>query len=239
MILKRRRGSISKNEKKLENAIYKRFQIIEKEMISLLKNTIKSEKDGLIDVLLTLGLNEAIQEIKDISVEVYIAEAIRTADQVGVGISMDLLNKGALSYISSREQFILGTKETTKKNLVELFSDIIQGGKTLDEGVKEMQSTYWLSRRRAELIATNELGHAYVQGTRATLKRLSATENLDIKKRWNNVGDARVTKGCSHNENIGWVPENYDYPNIDGLGGGDAPPRFIGCRCTLDYDVTD
>jgi len=237
-MIKPNRTSIQKQEKKLGEFIEKKYQVLIEEMIGLAGRVVKSEQSTIIQYLVSLSATAIEEKIREVSIDVFQKEAMKAYKGMSLGVGFNVVNKMSLDYIANRNQYTLGTRKTTVDKMTALFTDVINNNKTLDEAVEMIENNYSVSANRARFIATNELGHAFVQGTDMSLRRIS-TENVDInfEKRWNTVNDSRVTQGCRHNENEGWVPMEHTYADIDGMGGGKTPPRFIGCRCTLDYNT--
>jgi len=85
---------------------------------------------------------------------------------------------------------------------------------------------------RAQLIARTEMSNAVNRAQMASMReRITAGEqSADTEKRWSTVGDNRVSLGCQENESDGWISLNDPFAS-----GHEAPPRFPGCRCGLQY----
>lgn len=237
MILKTDRDSINVREQELADQIYQKWQLILSEFENLAEQVFKNVSDPIIAYIVALTAQNITQDIQEMSLDVFLEQAEKTSNTLNFGFSFDLANKQALQFLQERQQYMAGIHNTTKETILNLYIRGVKGEKTLQEIIKELQNTYWLSRRRAELIATNELGTAYVEGTARQIRQIGLETGAKVMKKWDHVEDSRVTKGCRHNQSLGWMDENFVYPNTDGLGGGQQPPRFIGCRCTMLYDI--
>lgn len=82
-------------------------------------------------------------------------------------------------------------------------------------------------RDRAELIAVTEIAKAFVDGQLLAGQRLRSA-GIEMEKRNLTVGDERVSDGCKANQEAGWIPLESAFPS-----GHQGPPRFPGCRCSL------
>lgn len=82
---------------------------------------------------------------------------------------------------------------------------------------------------RAHLVAVTEVGDAYEHGNEIVVNDLAAA-GLRMEKKWDTIGDGRVSDGCRENEQAGWIPIDEEFPS-----GDMRPLRFPGCRCTALY----
>lgn len=84
---------------------------------------------------------------------------------------------------------------------------------------------------RAQLIARTEMSNAINQAQMADINTRVAEGRLDQQeKRWSTIGDDRVSDGCTTNEAEGWILFKDTF-----ISGHDAPPRFPGCRCGMQF----
>lgn len=86
-------------------------------------------------------------------------------------------------------------------------------------------------RSRAHLISVTETGNAYVEGQMQTGQWMKSM-GLEVEKRWQNVGDGKVSDGCLKNTAAKWIPLDQAFPS-----GHMGPLRFPGCRCGLKQRV--
>lgn len=229
-------------EEALVDFIVTRFNKYKKEFISFaetLDYSKKSVSEEIINIIVRSIGAEIITEINKQSLKTYQEQQIDIENQIGLELNFAIKNKQAEQYIMERQDTLIKINTTTQNRIQQLLLQVVRTDITLSGMVTKINQSFFLDRKRAELIATNELGTAFVEGNQRTMRSLAVENGFRYLKKWDSVSDSNVTQGCRHNEGLGWVPENYDYPNIDGLGGGEQPPRFIGCRCTLIYDVED
>lgn len=232
------RDKLTPFERELEKKLVRSFNIIKKEMIPLIRTvTTKQLSRDIINLAVSIVGKRIVEDVNEVSLDSFIFGATQVSDQLNIGISFDLVNKQASNYLANRQGIIQGLNETTTNKIRNLLVRVVENDLSFQEAQKELRNTYWLSPRRAELIATNELGHAYVQGSNRTIRTIALEQGLKTTKKWDNVGDSNVTDGCRYNEAEGFVELEHVYPNYDGLGGGKEPPRFVGCRCTLIYEL--
>ena len=229
-------------EKALADFIVTKFNKYKKEFIDLaetLNYNTKSVSEEIINLIVKSIGNEIISEVNKQSLKTFQEQQIDIENQLELELNFTIKNKQAEQYITERQATLIKINTTTQNKIQQLLLQVVRTDITLSEMVTKINQSVFLNRKRAELIATNELGNAFVQGNQRTMKTLALENGFKYLKKWDSVNDSNVTRGCRHNDNLGWVGENYDYPNIDGLGGGEQPPRFIGCRCTLVYDTNN
>jgi len=240
MIIKPNRNKLKAREEALVSSITRDFNKYKKEFVAFVETldyAKKSITEEIINIVVrTIGEN-IITEINKQSLRVYQEQQAFGEKELGLELGFDLKNKQAEQYIKDRQSTLIKINTNTQRRIQQLLLEVVRGETLLNDMVTKINQSFFLDRKRAELIATNELGTAFVEGTQRTIKTLAVQNGIKYMKRWDSVGDSNVTTGCRHNDQLGWVAENYDYPNTDGLGGGEQPPRFIGCRCTLIYDV--
>jgi len=232
MIIKSKRNSrtIRAIENDLTNKIDKSFSRMLREFLSLAQMTLKADGSPL-DLLIELGFAKIAEDIASAQLEVYVFSFVDTATQLKLDYSYDRINRQAISVIQERQKFVQDMKKYTKLKLLESLQKALEGDKTYQEYLKDSENIFVLDKKRARRIAINEIGSVYVEATNNTIQQAKTELGVEIVKRWTTVGDNRVTPQCNANQEVGWVPEDY-------LWGQDKlPPRFIGCRCTLTYDV--
>ena len=237
---KRRGKFITELELKTTNKITKSFN----KMIASFKGVTKlafgkSNGGNPIDMLVDIGFEEITQTLEGATITTYAYAYQNVANTLVFDINLDRVNKQALKEIESRKEFVQGMKKYTKLKLYSSLEEALKGDITYEEYLKEAEDIFVLSKSRARKIAINEIGSVYAESTANAVRDFQIQTGAVIKKRWSSVADGRVTQGCKHNESLGYVPQDFIYPDTDGLGGGDVPPRFVGCRCALDYDVQD
>ena len=233
------RDRLDAKESRLATKLVKHFDFIRNEVVDLASRVVvKDANTNIIEYIVGIVGNQIVFDIEEAAKDVYVDESQRLQEAINLSIGFEAVNKGAETYLAERDEIIKKINNTTKSEIARILERAIQGEATQEDLIEQLRGSYALSRNRAEMIASNELGEAYVQGTNRTAQRLAVENDVVFEKQWDNVGDSNVTQGCTHNETLGWKPQEFEFPNIDGLGGGD-PPRFPGCRCTLDWRVID
>lgn len=85
---------------------------------------------------------------------------------------------------------------------------------------------------RAQLIARTEISTAVNGAQLADIQSRIEKGELpnNMEKLWSTLKDDKVSELCAINEDEGWISLEEVFPS-----GHDAPPRFPGCRCGLQY----
>jgi hypothetical protein len=232
MIIKSKRNSkyIRDLEKEFEDSLYITFQRMEDEYLQLLSQGVRKTVNPL-DFLISLGFSIIAQKMVEFLSVAYIYSYVDVAEQLKIAYEFERVNDYAIQEINRRLKNIDAMEETTKKQLVESLKDVLEGKKTYQEYLREAEEIIPFGRNRAKKIATHEIGSVYVEATNQAIKDYSKATGTVVLKQWSTVNDERVTAGCRFNESLGWIPDNATYGTVIN------PPRFIGCRCTLIYDV--
>lgn len=232
MIVKSKRNSkyIRNLEKEFEDSLYVTFKRMEDEYLDLLSQGIQKTVNPL-DFLISLGFSVIAQKMVEFLSVAYIYSYIDVAEKLKIAYEFERVNDYAIQEINRRLKNIDAMEETTKKQLVESLKDVLEGKKTFQEYLNEAEEIMPFGKYRARRIATHEIGSVYVEGTNQAVKDYSKATGTIVYKQWSSVNDERVTAGCRYNESLGWIPDNTSYGTVM------RPPRFIGCRCALVYDV--
>lgn len=232
MIIKSKRNSrkVLAIENELTNKIQNSFNTMLREFKGLAKLTLKADGSPL-DLLIDLGFAKVAENVANSQLEAYTFSYLDTASQLKLDYSYEKINRQAVSVIQERQQYLQDMKKYTKLKLVESLQQAIEGNKSYEEYLKDSENIFILGRDRARRIAMNEIGSVYVEATNNSIKQAKAELGVEIFKRWTTVGDNRVTPECNANQAVGWVAEDYVW------GTDKLPPRFVGCRCTLTYDI--
>lgn len=97
-----------------------------------------------------------------------------------------------------------------------------------------LKKDYAFSSYRANLIASHEVGEAYLNWKNTQFWRYRKEYGVDGWKQWNSHRDDRTTEWCMHNDMQWWIPysESFEAP-----WNTEKPTRFIGCRCNIVYNI--
>lgn len=236
-------------EKKLEKGVLKALEKQQKYILSKARKLIeKSAKK----VLLLKGLDEdidrLIEEIDNDELESLILASSESSMLFGAryrikksklgkyGITFDLSNELAISYLETDRPLVLAKiADTTKKAIKPILIDSVKNGTSYNETAKIIRSLGAFSKSRAQMIATNEIGHAYEWGNRIPMLDLKS-KGFDVLKKWSTVNDSLVTPECLSNEDDGWIDINSDFNSGDQNAPRGDHPR---CRCTILYNFNE
>jgi uncharacterized protein with gpF-like domain len=152
----------------------------------------------------------------------------------------DLENPRAVKWFEETggsTEYIKGIQDTTQSELQTLIENALAEGKSYTKLEKEIKDRFdeysellpGKDMSRAELIAINEIGNAYEEGSMQFAQGLAA-DGVEMEKRWVTVGDNNVSDGCLENGAVDWIPIDDAFPS-----GDDRPLRFPGCRCYAVY----
>lgn len=238
MVLINTRDNAEEEEQRVKNRLIPIFEEMKQQFIEFAaQKTFQKNNGGGIDLLAAIGFEEIKKILTEENQNAYM-EGAEFFSQLG-NLSLEQANKRAIQYAQERQNIADTMKNHTVTKLNQSLEQALREEITFEEFKKQVRDVYYLSENRADLIAVNEIGEAYAAGNQETAKAIA--RDGDIVKRWNTVGDKRVTRGCRHNENQGWVDLDWQYTSVDGIGKSqtERPTRFPGCRCTLDYDVLD
>jgi uncharacterized protein with gpF-like domain len=233
--INRESRKIRRLEQGLDREIERIFDVMIENMEPIIEMTVQKNNGGNpLDILIGLGFEQIQEEIERFGTQAYAEGASEVIDQVGVNLSLERINKGALQYVNDRKKFTRAMEQTTRNRLVTALERNIEEGLTQADFLREARNIFStaLGKDRAEGIARMEMGNAYVTGTKNTVENIGIETGGKVTKRWNNVGDGNVRPQHRENQELGFVDIKYVYPE-----GAEAPPTDVGCRCTLDYDI--
>lgn len=125
---------------------------------------------------------------------------------------------------------IKGVDDYTQKRINGLISRGIENGWGYNKLAKELERDYSFSRYRARLIASQEIGQAYIEWKARQFGRYQKEYWVVGWKQWVSHRDDRVTDDCLANDNQGWIEADQEFQSWN-----DKPTRFPGCRCNVVY----
>lgn len=175
--------------------------------------------------------------------EAYGVGMVSGAGKIGIQGRFDLKNPRAVDVVRGRgAQLVKGINAETKSQMTTLLEQAASEGWSYTKTAKAITEKFkgfagampqQHIRNRATLVAVTEVGQGYIDGNRAVYDVLR-DEGLPMVKRWDDMGDARVSDGCRDNAAAGWIAYDKEFPS-----GDMAPLRFPGCRCDLEADMYD
>lgn len=95
---------------------------------------------------------------------------------------------------------------------------------------RELQRDYSFSNYRASLIASQEIGQAYIEWKDRQFKRYKDDYWQTGWKQWISHRDDRTTEWCLENDSKWWIEYDQEFPSWH-----DRPTRFPWCRCNVVY----
>lgn len=229
----------------LEAKIGKRFIQQGKDVarvVERLARLVEAEGDTFDSVFDSAALDTSSSMLEDLTtavVQTFVTGGAHVIADLGIKLAFDLTNPRATAYSKAYgADQISGIDEESKAQIRRLVTEGVSVGESYDSIAKKIRQRYrefaapapqQHIRSRAHLVAITELGNAYQAGNLAGVKAITDT-GIEMEKRWATVGDDRVSEGCQANEDQGWIDIDEPFDS-----GDDAPLRFPGCRCHLQY----
>jgi len=154
-----------------------------------------------------------------------------------LGISFDLANERATEYLATDRPLILANmKDTVKEHIKPILIEAQKAGKSYNEVAKTIKENFAFSQERAQMIATNEIGHAYEYGNRVPMDELKE-QGYTVTKRWSTTGDDKVTEQCNDYADLKWIELDDTFISDAGTEDQEAPrDTNPNCRCTTLYE---
>lgn len=163
--------------------------------------------------------------------------------ELRMDLSFDLDNPRAVAYLKDHgARQVTQINETTWETLNRLVTQAADEGWSYArtaEAITDKFREFAVGRpqdhidSRAHLVAVTEVGNAYEEGNLIVARDLQDA-GLPVEKKWDTVGDSKVSAGCRENEDAGWIGVNMAFPS-----GHQRPLRFPGCRCELRYKTLE
>lgn len=154
-------------------------------------------------------------------------------------IAFDLKNERAQAYLAANPaaEKVAGINETTRETIATLVDEAVANGTSYDDLAKQIINRFEEfaaprphehARTRAQLVAIQEVGQAYVDGGKMAGQEL-VDRGVELEKHWSSIGDNRVDPDiCAPNDAQDWIPFEDNFQS-----GHDAPLGHVGCRCDL------
>ena len=156
--------------------------------------------------------------------------ALASIGQVGMELSFSLDNPRAVQYLENYGvDQIKGLNDTTLKDtLKDIIVQAADEGWSYTRSAQEIMDAFdGMSAYRANLIATTEIGDAYVEGNMIVGRDLQ-DGGLEMEKFWSTSGSNPCEDICGPNEEAGWIPLDEDFPS-----GDSQPLGHPGCHCDI------
>ena len=239
---------LRRREKKLEKQTSSALQVQKKYVLRKVKSLLKEDGKALDRKSLEDDIEKLLDGINNSQLEELILASSGSAMLFGAkyrikkeklgrfGITFDLNNDLASVYLKTDRPLILAKmKETTKDALRPILVRAVETGESYQETAKLISEAGAFAKSRAQMIATNEIGHAYEWGNRVPMVDLQE-KGFKVTKKWSTVNDNLVTPECADNEGDGWIALDKGFSS-----GDDSAPRadHPRCRCTTLYDFKE
>ena len=122
----------------------------------------------------------------------------------------------------------------SRKRINELVSQGVEKGWGYNKLASELKRDLAFSPYRARLIASQEIGEAYLRGKENQFEKYRKRYNQKGYKKWISHKDDRTTEGCWSNDNAWRLEFDKEFPSWSM-----APTRFVWCRCNIVYRLFD
>lgn len=214
-------------------------------VLRLERKTVQDEVNGMLD---DMPENEELADIIANGGETVYKKGAKTSytkfSMADIGMNFDLVNPYAVDYLKAKKTLHLSDyrgsiKRTTKKQILKILTEAAETGQSYQETGKKIRaqgSSGVFSRFRSEMIATNEIRHAYEEGNHKMIDLYKNETGTIIQKMWLTKQDSQVTEECAANEAVGWIGWEEHFPSGDEISPRGNHPR---CRCSMGYRAVD
>lgn len=195
--------------------------------------------DALFDGAIESTSDQMQAAIENATADALLLGAKSIASQLDWARVFSLTNPRAVSYIRDNgAKAVANIDDTTRNDIRNIVLAGIENGTSYAEVARQIKARYAQYaapapqrhiRSRAELIAVTEMGNAYQAGNFLQARTI-ADAGVALEKKWQTVGDARVSAGCKANQAQDWIGIDKDFDS-----GDPHPLRFPGCRCVALY----
>ena len=216
--------------KKLESFRHKFAEALSKKNLESIMTTVEA------------GTNKEMQAaIEAAGGTAILAASGQRIAEMGVDISFDLKNPRAVKWLKDNAaQKFKDIQETTQNRIATIVTQSADEGWSYNRTAKAISDEFVEFRvgkpqlhiqSRAHLVAITETADAYEAGNVMVVEEMEAI-GLKMQKKWQTVGDDRVSIGCRTNQGNGWIPVGRAHSEGP---QSEHPPRFPGCRCSELY----
>ena len=226
-------------EKGVQKALNGQRDFVIKEAKKLLrKHGLKTLDDDIDDIFIDLDDEELLGAIDKDSKKAMLLGGkyrVKVSKLAKIGIDFTLKNPEAIKYLETTRPLELAKMtDTVKNHITPILKRGIETGASVDSIAKEISDNFAFSSVRSTMIASNEIGHAYVEGNFIPVKDAVADGHKAVKE-WLTVGDNKVTEECRANQSQGKIKHDKKFSSGDEIAPRDNHPR---CRCDTLFEVT-
>lgn len=129
---------------------------------------------------------------------------------------------------------IKGIDDYSKKKINDLVSQGLEKGWWYMKLANELKRDFAFSDYRARLIASQEIGDAYLNGKDRQFARYTNNYGQRGWKKWVSHRDDKTTPECLANDDQGWIHYDQEFKS-----GHMKPLRHVWCRCNTVYRLFD
>ncbi len=176
------------------------------------------------------GWKDMAAAVEPVLMDIYLGQAERLLATIPIGVSWDLVNKGAANY--AREYGYNLVKEIAKNTqdgvadllraLQQEIPNFYESGVNL--GMLEERLSRWFSPVRAEMIAVTETTRAATEAEREVAEDIFQESGIRMTPIWNTENDELVCPECGPRDGK---------PIEDGV----YPPAHPRCRCWTTHEL--
>lgn len=218
----------------------------DKSVVRILRR--KTTKDEINKMLDDLPENEIIADAVASGGQISYLKGAKTAHQqfsmAKVGIDFSLINPDAIDYLNKKKTLHLSDYKgsitrTTKRQILKILTDAAESGQSYQDTAKQIMQQGdegVFSYFRSQMIATNEIGHAYGEGNHEMVDIYKQETGAIMEKCWLTVNDDQVTEECMANQDMGWIGFDEHFDSGDSIAPRQTNPR---CRCDCGYRHVD
>jgi hypothetical protein len=168
--------------------------------------------------------------VEPVLMDIYLGQAQAMLTTIPIGVSWDLVNKGAAEYARRYgydlvKEIMANTERGVGEILTALQSEIpnfYEDGMNL--GQLEERLSRWFSPVRAEMIAITETTRAATEAEKELATDIARESGIQMVPVWQTEDDEIVCPICG---------PKHDKPILD----GDYPPAHPRCRCWTTYEM--
>lgn len=226
-------------EKNVQKELDKQAAYVVKESVKVLNKagnkSLEDDIDKIFERLNDTGLVEAVITGASTSMLFGGKYQVKKSKLAQIGIDFTLKHPEAIKYLETTRPLELAKMtDTVKNHITPILKRGIESGASVDTIAKEIADNFAFSSVRSTMIASNEIGHAYVEGNFIPIKDAVA-DGHKANKEWLTVGDDKVTEECRANQSQGKIKHDKDFSSGDEIAPRDNHPR---CRCDTLFEVT-
>ena len=176
------------------------------------------------------GWKDMARQVEPVLMDIYLGQAQAMLGAIPIGVSWDLVNKGAAEYARRYgydlvKEIMQNTERGVGELLTALQSEIpnfYEQGMNLGE--LEDRLSRWFSPMRAEMIAVTETTRAATEAEREVAKDIEQESGIHMTPIWQTENDEIVCPECG---------PRHDQPIEDGV----YPPAHPRCRCWVVHEL--